>query len=629
MTRRIKISSLHALTWRVIVLLGIGLAGIMPANAASHGPHKLLGWTQTTSRIIVHYRTASAATLKTNTALHTLSTVALVPLKYRRTTASGAHVLLLPHPMTVNEAQQVAQRLAHDPNVLYAQPSHILRVDAVPNDPLFHLQWALGSKGGGINMEAAWNLAQGSPSIVMAVLDTGILKSHPEFQGRLLPGYNFISDPVMAGNKIGRTNDPEDLGDFCNDGQSLETSDWHGSHVAGIMGARAGNGIGIAGIDPRSMILPVRIIGRCGGSEADAEDAMRWAAGLPVPGVPLNAHPARVINMSLGAPGACTQEMQLAVNEVRARGAVVVAAAGNDGVNAVNQFPANCKGVVTVAAVDQNGNKVSNSLWSTNYGQIVTISAPGEHILSSVNAGLTLPTQNNYGYLDGTSQAAPQVAGVLALMLSVNPHLTPAGVTTLLLRSRRPFATGANCAGNCQAGMLDAYRAVLLARDSLGAPATPNDSGSATMAVFAGPAQTVRPGQTVYLHGSARVQAPVTIRALHWMQLSGPRVALSNSYAAVPRFVAPATTATLVFQLTAKDSQGRMAGSKTVVRVVATATRSVANPLASGNAGAAGGTVTTPAASLPSTTIPSASAAPAGSSGLLGSLLTWLASLFT
>lgn len=206
------IDSLHALRWGWALLFSIGMsAAAHTSTAATPLPHTLRSWTQMTHRIIVHYRNAPAATLQSNSVMQKLSTEALVPLTYRRMTANGSHVLRLPKDMTVNDAQQVAQRLARDPNVLYAQPSYVMHVDALPNDPLFHEQWALGNTGGGIDMEQAWNITQGSPDIVMAVLDTGILKNHPEFQGRLLPGYNFISDPSTAGNGIGRPGRPGGL----------------------------------------------------------------------------------------------------------------------------------------------------------------------------------------------------------------------------------------------------------------------------------------------------------------------------------------------------------------------------------------------------------------------------------
>jgi serine protease len=184
---------------------------------------------------------------------------------------------------------------------------------------------------------------------------------------------------------------------------------------------------------------------------------MVWASGGTVTGAPANANKARVLNLSLGGSGACDTTTQNAINSARSRGAVVVVAAGNSNVNAANANPANCAGVITVAAVGRTGGKASYS----NYGTVVDVAAPGGDsgagILSTLNAGTTTPAGDNYAYYMGTSMATPHVAGVAALMLAKNPNLTPDEVEAKLKATARAFP--AACSG-CGAGIVDAAAAV-------------------------------------------------------------------------------------------------------------------------------------------------------------------------
>ena len=212
------------------------------------------------------------------------------------------------------------------------------------------------------------------------------------------------------------------------------------------------------------MILPVRVLGKCGGFTSDIVDGLRWAAGLSVSGVPVNANPARVANLSLGGSGSCDSTWQNGINAVTAAGMVVVVAAGNSSSNASNFNPASCNGVITVAATNRSGSKA----WYSNYGATVEISAPGGEtstsangILSTLNTGTTIPAADSYVYYQGTSMAAPHVTGVVSLMLSLNPSLTPAQVLTILQSTARPFPGGSTCNTSlCGSGMLDAAAAV-------------------------------------------------------------------------------------------------------------------------------------------------------------------------
>src|SRR5205823_4685517 len=195
----------------------------------------------------------------------------------------------------------------------------------VPNDTMYGQQWHYFEARGGINLPPAWDVTTGSASLTVAVVDSGVVP-HADLAGRLVPGYDFISDASMSNDGDGRDADARDPGDYGCNGAA---SSWHGTHVAGTIGAASNNGAGVAGINWSSKILPVRVMGKCGGYTSDIVDGMRWAAGIAVIGVPANANPARVINLSLGSDGACSSAFQSAVNDVIARGTVVVAAAGN------------------------------------------------------------------------------------------------------------------------------------------------------------------------------------------------------------------------------------------------------------------------------------------------------------
>ncbi|MCW0014671.1 S8 family serine peptidase, partial [Burkholderia pseudomallei] len=186
---------------------------------------------------------------------------------------------------------------------------------------------------------------------------------------------------------------------------------------------------------------PVRVLGKCGGTLSDIADGMRWAAGLAVPGAPANPNPAKVLNLSLGGYGrTCSTTYQNAINAITARGANVVVAAGNSGGPVAQSQPANCQGVIAVAAIDSRGVRASFS----NTGPAVKIAAPGVGILSTLNAGQTSPGADSYASYNGTSMATPHVAGTVALMLAVNPSLSPSRVLQILQSTARPFASGSN-----------------------------------------------------------------------------------------------------------------------------------------------------------------------------------------
>jgi len=428
----------------------------------------------------------------------------------------------------------LAERLSAEADIEYAVTDQRRSYFALPNDPLYTQgpaingstggpsagQWYLQAPSGevtsGINAAGAWNITTGNPDIVVAVLDTGVRPEHPDLANRLLTGYDMVGDGSMTNGGNGRKAGASDPGDWVSSSESgnssgpyyqcdVSDSSWHGTMTSSLIGAASDNGAGMAGVAWGVKLLPVRVLGKCGGYDSDIIAGMNWAAGLHVPGLPLNPAPARVINMSLGGSGACPQSYLDAVNAIigKQNPAVIVAAAGNSAGHAVSS-PANCPGVIAVASLRHIGTKVGFS----DLGPEISISAPGGNcvnmaygtpclypILAATNTGITTPAASSYtdsfNISVGTSFSAPLVAGTVALMLSVQPSLTPAEVNTVLQRSARAFpsagAGGGSSSGEvqychapnsgdqlecycttstCGAGMLDASSAVAMALHS-------------------------------------------------------------------------------------------------------------------------------------------------------------------
>jgi subtilisin family serine protease len=396
----------------------------------------------------------------------------------------------------LSRLEEYAKKLRDDPRVEYAHPNWIMKLDqgfdrrpvyfeerkfkppvtpmsvpSGPNDTYFlrGLHWHYLAPPVGMNAIAAWPKTKGDKSVVVAVIDTGILLKHPDIDGsaNVLPGYDFISLEKMDGDgQTGRDSDPTDPGDQC-----VETgsdASWHGTHVAGTIGAAiTNNGRDIAGVNWSISVVPVRALGRCGGTIADLAAAIRWSAGLSVPGVPKNPHKADIINMSLGLGLPCTaQNVALLMNAIAAAdkaGSTVVVAAGNEKVDIKRVTPGGCTQVISVAASDRRGHLAPYS----NYGK-VTIMAPGGDIRRDDDGdgmpdgvwslvAVSQEHKDGVAAYQGTSMAAPHVSAAFALLLARRPEFKgkPAEIERLLTRSAAKLPSGA-CSKPCGPGLLDA-----------------------------------------------------------------------------------------------------------------------------------------------------------------------------
>jgi serine protease len=411
-----------------------------------------------------------------------------IPLEFNRAMSLDCFVFRFPRTLSWTEAEIIVNRVRQSLNVESVEPNTRVNHSMTPNDTYASDQWNLQSSTafpGSAHLGPAWDVTVGSANTVVAVVDTGV-RPHPEFASRLLPGYDFISDPFMAGDGDGRDNNALDPGTWrqageCGAGTPARDSSWHGTHVTGIIAATGNNSSGIAGVNWLTRILPVRVIGKCGAEDADIVDGMQWAAGIAIPGVPANPHPAQIINMSLGgySPGGCSRTSYPdAINKIKATGALIIVAAGNSNNEAANYVPASCDGVMTVGAVGPYGYRASYSNYSFEYK--VDISAPGGDpkiygeaagILSTVNSSKTDPGSGTFsvGYGSGTSQAAPHVSGVASLALALDPQIAPELLAYSIRYGSRAFPSDSPCTQYwplCGTGVVDANN-TLLAVNSL------------------------------------------------------------------------------------------------------------------------------------------------------------------
>jgi len=521
------------------------------------------------ARYVIGARSAQTKPSKISDRIVSLTVSAgITGLVHDREMSGGAHVLKLAGMLSLAEVQELANRLSNDPDVEYAEPDLILRPMLVPNDTHYGLQWhyhSSNSETGAVNLPAAWDITTGNPDITIAVIDTGVLP-HADLDGRMISGYDFITNTLTANDGDGRDPDPTDPGDWITDdesagieaggyfiGCSVSNSTWHGTHIAGIIGAMTDNNIGVAGINWNSRVLPVRVLGKCGGYSSDIIDGMRWAAGLTVSGVPKNNNPADILNLSFGTVAPCNAAYQNVINEIVEAGKTIVVAAGNDAHDVINQVPANCNNVITVAANNRAGGLASYS----NFGSLIDVTAPGgdfplnpDGIASTLDNGVTVAlNDNSYSFYHGTSMSAPHVSGIASLMISANYTLTGTIISPALIEQKIkatarsfPVDTGTDCTvSNCGSGIVDAYAAVR-------AVTTPPDAD-------AGADKTIRLNRTAILDATGSSDDG-SISKYSWLQTSGISVDLSNSNIASPGFTAPDEADILIFQLTVTDDVG-------------------------------------------------------------------------
>ncbi|QJD68982.1 S8 family serine peptidase [Xanthomonas campestris pv. badrii] len=444
------------------------------------------------------------------------------PLNARvlRRTGTGASLLDVTRTLSSADRDKLLAELRADPQVQYAEFDRMLRpVDdfagpaltagtsavtpqataaaVTPNDRLYAgFQWHLQDSTGGIRVPQAWETSTGA-GVVVAVLDTGILPDHPDLKDNdhILPGYDFISNATMSRrDSDARVPGALDYGDWTEEGNfcglPAQSSSWHGTHTAGTVGELTNNTIGGAGVAHDAQILPVRVLGQCGGTGSDIADAIVWASGGHVDGVPDNIHPAEVISLSLGGPGTCDSNTQSAIDTAVANGAVVVVVAGNEASNSSLFSPSSCGNVINVGATRITG----GIAFYSNFGSSVDLAGPGGGasddtgnngwdgvVLSTGYSGTTTPTSGDYEYVGmaGTSMATPHVAAVAALVQSAlaasgKTPLAPAQMEAMLRQTARAFPVRPPAGRAIGTGIVDATAALEYVRNSCsGSTCTP------------------------------------------------------------------------------------------------------------------------------------------------------------
>ena len=522
------------------------------------------------------------------------------------------HVIRVETAAANESIAAIIQRLQADPDVEYAVPDERRYIHAVPNDPLYSTggQWYLQgdpTTPAAVNVQAAWDLTTGDPNLVIADLDTGVRFDHPDLAGgRLLSGYDFVGNATVANDGAGRDADASDPGDWIDSTDTAtsqfkscdtQISSWHGTRTAGILGAATNNSRGVAGLSWQAKILPVRVLGKCGGFDSDILAGMMWAAGLPVSGVPTNTKPARIINMSLGSTTACPQSYSDVISQLTQLGVLVVVSVGNEG--GTVDSPANCPGVAAIAGIRHAGTKVGFS----SLGPEVALSAPAGNCINTIsgpcvysiqtttNSGTTTPVASDDAYTGttittndqpkgpnlGTSFSAPIVSGIASLMLSANSNLNTCQLISRLKEGSAAFPQTSvgeatqpplchvpagssdlqslECictldGRTCGAGMANAFGAVKAALRPIAAVTLPT---------------AVSAGQSVALNGQNSAPATGhTISAYQWSSVGKQSVAIQNSTSAMATVTAPSCGYAAV-QLTVTDDAGRVDAANVVL----------------------------------------------------------------
>ncbi|MGH8032617.1 MAG: S8 family peptidase [Luteimonas sp.] len=502
---------IHALAAATAVALTALVAGTV--SAAERLDLSGLQASQQYDRFIVKYRDGSAeradpvlltsALRSAATAVSSAQGGKLDVQSLRRMTL-GADVIKSSRKLNSAEAESLMRQIAVDPNVEYVELDKLNQATLIPNDTRFSEQYGLGTGAGGIRATEAWDTTSGAGSVV-AVLDTGIT-SHSDLNANILPGYDFIIDTAVSVDGNGRDSNPNDPGDASGGA----ASSWHGTHVAGTVAALTNNALGVAGVAYGARVVPVRVLGRGGGYDSDIADAIIWASGGTVSGVPANANPAEAINLSLGGAGACGATMQSAINGAVGRGTTLVIAAGNGNANVSGSSPANCANVIAVGAVTSTGARASYS----NYGAGIDVAAPGSAVLSTLNSGTTTPGAESYASYNGTSMSTPHVAGTVALMQSVaTTPLTPAQVEATLRSSARAFpATPSQPIGS---GIINARAAIDAVIGGGGGGGTTQTYSNATDYTISDNATVNSPITVSGRTGNAPSNASVAVNIVH------------------------------------------------------------------------------------------------------------------
>lgn len=525
-----------------------------------------------------------------------------VTLTYLKSVSEQAHVVQTNQPLNRAEMKALTQQLALDARVEYAEIDEKVFAHFTPDDLDYVAnQWAWQSStinAGATNTDSAWNKntpARGNPpvsgaGVVVAVLDTGY-RPHADLAANILPGYDFVIADTLpfapfstANDGNGRDADATDPGNWntnTGNGCSVSDSSWHGTRVASMVSAVGNNAKGMIGVAYGAKVLPVRVLGVCGGYVSDIAAGMRWAAGVAFTGSPTAPPtPARILNLSLGSTGTCLSTFQDAVNDVRAAGSIVVASTGNDSsITSISQ-PANCQGVIAVTAHMLNGNSPAFA----NDGPGTTLSAPGVSIYGTSNVGTTTPVASPagdaYASGNGTSFAAPMVSGVAALLLQIKPGMSINELTSRLVDSVRAFPSGTYCVGKtiCGAGMLDAdtATAMVLADTAPTTTATANKTDPVARSTLVTLTGTATPGD---VGGS-------TIGSVSWTQVAGPSVTLTGANTATATFTTPTTSDSngITFRFQATSSSSLTSNSMVSINMV-----SASNPVASSGGGGGGG----------------------------------------
>ncbi|MDT7516153.1 S8 family peptidase [Rhodoferax mekongensis] len=520
-------------------------------------------------------------------------------LSYLRAVSGNSHVYLTDKSLDRSSMQTVIQALANDPAIESVSIDERMVPHAFsPNDAAYvnNTQWQLKAPTtdlGAANFAGAWNrvtsasIAISGENVVVAVLDSGY-RPHADLAANLLSGYDFVStDPVglysstliTANDGDGRDNSALDPGDgnTISADCELSTSSWHGTRVAGIVSAVTDNTNGMAGTAYKAKVLPVRVLGVCGGYISDVIDAMRWAAGITVNGL-TNATPAKVINLSLGGSGTCDSRYQSAIDEVRiSKNATVVVSTGNQSSDTTITQPANCKNVIAVTSHRTDG----TSPTFANVGAGTSISAPGVSIYSTSNTGTQAPLADTFQSANGTSFSAPMVSSVAAMLYQIKPSITPDEVTSRIINSVRSFPVSTFCSGNylCGAGLLDADAAVAQTLD--------NDAPFAN--AYASQTHNVGRGTSITLTGVAGAGTSGTsLATVEWTQVSGPAVTISNAAGNVATILTPASSNdnNLVFRFraTTQGNAAKTADSFVTVNMVSA-------PVAASGGGGGGGSL--------------------------------------